>query len=377
MLIGIDASRANVTQKTGTEYYSASLVEWLAKIDCKAIRQGKENNYLLYVRRPLEGDLANLPPNFQERLLCFPRLWTQIRLSWEMLVRPPDILFVPAHVLPIIHPRKSVVTIHDLAFNYFPECYDQNSRRYLEWTTKFALRHARHIIAISETTKNDLIKFYKADPKKISVVYLAYNTYYSSFQPEKDYFLSLRKRFGITKPYLLSIGRIEHRKNILNVVRAFGLLIKEGLDYQLVLAGKPGFGSEQVFKEIKELRLEGDIIIPGYVSEKDSLYLMHNARTCLVVSLYEGFGMTALEAMASGVPTVVSNRPALSEISGNATLQVDPIKPDEIAKAVFRIAADRNLREKLINEGYERIKLFSWERCARETLAILEGIGEK
>ncbi len=367
MIIGIDASRANILLKTGTEYYCSEIIKWLSKIDQK-------NQYILYSPSPLKGDLANLGSNFQNKVIKFPKFWTLIRLSLEMLKSPPDVLFIPAHVLPLIHPKNSVVTIHDVAFCYFPELYDNLARKYLEWSTKFALKHAKRIIAVSQNTKKDLIKLYKADPLKISVVYNGYNKLFNSFRPEQAYLNSLKQRFNLNKPFILFVGRIERRKNVGNIVKAFNYLKNEGLDFKLVLAGKHGFGASEILKQIEESDFKDDIILPGYISMEDYLYLMHEARVFVFPSLYEGFGIPVLEAMASGTPVVCSNRNPFTEIGKDAALYIDPLKPEEIAKAILRIIADSNLRNNLIIKGKERAKEFSWEKCAKETLKILEEV---
>ena len=374
MLIGIDASRASIAQKTGVEYYSASLIEWLAKVDNFLIRSGKENNYLLYTPAALEGDLANLPSNFKEIVIPFSRMWTHIRLSFELMLRPPDLLFVPAHVLPVIHPKKTVITIHDVAFNYFPEAYSDRARNYLEWSTKYAVRHATKIIAISESTKKDLIKFYKARPEQVQVIHNGYDDLFLAFNPDKKIYESILRRMKIERDYLLFIGRIEKKKNVINIIRAYELVREGGFDCQLVLAGKLGFGSIDILRAIEKSRYGDDIILPGYVSEEDSMYLMHGTKVFVFPTLYEGFGLPVVEAMASGTPVVSSNRSSIPEVAGDAALLVDPLRYQEIAKAICRILIDDDLRISLIKKGKVRVKEFSWEKCAEQTLKLLESL---
>lgn len=384
MLIGIDASRANLNKKTGTENYSSFLIDWLCKIDTK-------NNYVLYSRLPLEDELFKLPSNFRNKVICLKRFWTQIGLSWQMLINPPDVLFIPAHVMPLIYPKKTVVTIHDLAYKYFPEAYPYFDLKYLDWSTKKAVEKAAKIIVPSQATKNDLIKFYNANPQKIIVIYHGCDT--ERFKPDlsKEKIWKVLLKYGILKsnsslkfvdsqpemdvPYILYVGRIEDKKNIKNLIVAFSLLKKErGMEHKLVLAGKPGYKYDEIRKIIQNLGLEKEIIETGFVDDEDLPYLYAGADIFVFPSRYEGFGLPILEAFACGVPVIASNCSSIPEVVGEAALLVDTNKPISLAAVMSKVIHNENLKKDMIWKGFAQVKKFTWRQCAEETLRVLESL---
>ncbi len=369
MLIGIDASRAVLPQRTGTENYSFHLIRNLVPLD-------GENSYRLYLNRPPEPHLFPPLPNLEEMVIPFPRLWTHLRLSWEMMHRSPDMLFVPAHVLPLIHPARSVVTVHDLGYLHYPEAHTSFARAYLDLSTRYNARFASHIIAISQATKEDLIARYRVPPAKITVIYPGCsNTFRPLDEPER--LAILKGRYGIASEYLLYVGTIQPRKNLSRLVEAFGILSSHtGRQYQLVVAGKRGWLYEQIYGKVEKLRLGDRIIFTDYVPDADLPLLVGGARLSVLPSLYEGFGMPLLEAMACGTPVVASRVSALPEVAGEAALLVDPRDVEALAEAMERVLGDEELRSDLRRRGLERAKEFSWDRCARETLAVLKMVGQ-
>ena len=370
MLIGIDASRANEEKKTGVGWYAYFLIEELKKLKIENLR------FVLYTREPLRGELAELPENWTVKVLKWwpGRFWTQIRLSWEMLWHAPDVLFIPAHVFPIIHPKKTVMTIHDVAALKFPQSYNWFERWYSVWSAKYAVKKLWKIIVPSESVKRGLIEDLrlKIEDCRINVIKHGYDERYKNYAEMSEEIL---KKFNIKKPYLLSIGRLEEKKNTVRIIEVFNNLKSKILDLQLVLIGGRGFGYEKVLEEIKNSPYKNDITTPGWVSDEDLPVLMKNAEVFVFPSLAEGFGIPVLEAMASGVPVVTSNDGALKEVGGDACVYVNPMNVDEIAEAVWRLlrialpaGRQEDLRFKIIEQGRERSKEFSWEKSAKETL---------
>jgi glycosyltransferase involved in cell wall biosynthesis len=335
--------------------------------------------------------LAKLPTNFRNKVIPLKRLWTHIGLSWQTIINPPDVLFIPAHVMPLVYPQKTVVTIHDLAYKYFPEVYSFFDLKYLEWSTKKAVKKAAKIIVPSQATKNDLIKFYSADPQKIVVIYHGCDT--ERFKPDfkKEKIWETLLKYGILKsnnslkfvnsqpemdiPYILYVGRIEDKKNIKNLITAFSLLKKErGMEHKLILAGKPGYKYNEIKKMIKNLNLEREIIETGFIDDDDLPYLYAGADIFVFPSRYEGFGMPILEAFACGVPVVASDCSSIPEIANEAAFLVDTTKPISLAAAMSRVIHDVNLKKEMIWKGLNQVKKFTWEKCAKETLKVLEGV---
>lgn len=366
MRIGIDASRAGSKQKTGTEYYSFEIIRNLIKIDNK-------NEYILYAKNSLDDVFPNLPQNVSVKVMKFPKLWSQIRLSLEMIQDPPDVLFVPAHTIPLYHPKNTVVTLHDVGFKYYPDLYTPLERYYHDFCMRFSVQHSKKIISISLATEHDLIKLYSAHKKNISVIYhgFDYNKYFVESSFDKSEYGEQQKN----SPYLFFIGRLEAKKNVVNLIKAFALLRQESrVKHKLVLAGRPGYQYELMKDEIDKLPedLRRDIIELGYVSDRDAGKYLRCADILIFPSRFEGFGMPLLEAMASGIPVVASNTTSIPEIVSDAGILCNPDKPFDFAAACSKIINSKSLREDLIRKGLKRSKEFSWENSARETLKVIE-----
>jgi len=371
MTIGIDASRANKSEKTGTEWYSYHLIQELKKIT------DPKDQFILYSREKLRGETGDLPPNWQSRVLGWPpkKLWTQARLSFEMWQRPPEMLFIPAHTIPLIHPDKVVTTCHDVAFLRLPQAYDWMSLKYHEFAIKFAVRHATKIIAVSEFTKSEIVDFFKISPERIAVVPNGYDGERYKVIDDREAVAKVLQKYKISEPYILYLGRLELKKNTPGLIEAFKILKK---NYQqplkLVLVGQPGFGFQKVTKAIVENNLQGDVIMPGWVAREDLPYLVNGAKLFVFPSFYEGFGIPILEAMACGTPVVAAGIPALREVAGEAAYLVDPYSPENMAEGINRVLTDDHLREDLKIRGLDRARQFSWTRSARETWEVLKSI---
>jgi glycosyltransferase involved in cell wall biosynthesis len=375
MLIGVDASRAAFAERTGTENYSLHLIRGLLSL-------GSEHSFRLYFNQAPPDDL--FAHHAERRIIPFPRLWTHFRLSWEMAWEAPDLLFVPAHVLPLVRPRCCVATVHDLGFHYFPEAHTPFQNAYLRWATRFNARCAARVLADSEATRQDLIRLCGTAESKIVVVYPGCD---ESLAPVTDpaMLAAVCRRYGLTKHYLLYVGSLQPRKNLVRLVEAFASLHesrpadKESpiADLQLVLAGPTGWLFDEILDRITHLGLSDRVVVTGYVPTADLASLLSGALAFVFPSLYEGFGLPVLEAMACGTPVVCSNVSSLPEVAGNAALLVDPLDTEALVEALARIVSDPGLRRELVQRGFRQAKRFSWRRCARETLQVLENAGSE
>lgn len=360
MLIGIHAVAAFKKNKTGVEQYASRLIENIAMLP-----EIKEYRFVLYANQQ-SADLK-LSDNFKIKTLWAPFLWTQARLALHFIFKKPDAFFVPAHVLPIVfHPKNSTVMIHDIAYEIFPETYPRFHRNYLRFTTKYALKYAKKIIVPSESTKQDILRFYppkgRTNYDKIFVVHHGID--------EKP--LRRRSEAAFNFPYFLYIGRLEFKKNILGILRAFDLFKAQYKSpHKLVLAGGLGFGGEKIKEAAAKHRFKNDIVLRGFVSDEEKENLLAGADVFLFPSLYEGFGFPILEAQSFDVPVITSCISSMPEIAGEGAILVEPHNTEEMKDAMIRILTDENLRNNLIEKGRENLKQFSWQSCARQTLDII------
>lgn len=366
MTIGIDASRANHNQKTGVEWYAYHLIqEFKNEIPANI-------SVVLYTDKPLQGDLAILPDNWTQKVLKWPprRLWTQIRLSIEMILNPPDVLFVPAHVAPLIHPKQTVVTIHDVAAHAFPQTYNWFERWYSLWSAKHAVRSQATIIAPSQFTKTEIQKMTNSSYQNITVIPNGYNKQCSQID-NPELINQTLQTYSITKPFLLSIGRLEEKKNTKRMVESFTLLKQSHPNLQLVLIGKPGHGYEQVAEAITNSPYKQDIIEPGWVENHHLPALMNAASVFVFPSIYEGFGIPVLEALSCGTPVITATGSALEEVGGKAATYVDPQNTQAIATAIEDILTNPETAIEKQSIGLKYVANFSWKRTAQKTAQLI------
>lgn len=364
MVIGIEAAHASKPKRTGVEEYCFQLIQELKKIIPADAR------VILYANEPLRGELAALPNNWQVKVLRWPlkKLWSQLRLSFELLFHPPDVFFAPGQLVPFITPQKTIVMIHDSAFVAYPQAYRFWGRQYLRLMNLLIVKKSIRLITSSSFNKTELEKLYgRSVAGKTAVIPLGFDHY--RFHPGVALGgEALAKNYGITKPFIMTTGRLEAKKNTARLVAAFAL-VKKQHDIQLVLVGKPGYGYQAVHTAIEQSPYKKDIIIPGYVAGKFLAPLVDSAAVFVFPSAYEGFGIPVLEAMACGTPTVASRVGPLPEVAGAAARYFDPNDVADLARAINVLLEDNNEREKLRLFGYERVPLFSWEKTAAATWA--------
>jgi glycosyltransferase involved in cell wall biosynthesis len=357
--LAIDASRALVTPRTGTEWYSLEIVTALAALHTRpALR--------LYVRQG--QDPALLPLGATVRPISMPRLWTHVGLSLATARERPEALFIPAHVVPAHHPRATVVTIHDLGYRVEPQAHPRRSRLLLDLSTRWSVRSARRVIAVSRQTRDDLMRIYGTAKEKIAVVQSGVNG--ERFHPLNAADVDARlTAAGIERPYLLFMSTVQPRKNLTRLVEAFESLNHPNM--RLVIAGRTGWLADNIERRIAESPHRDRIIRLGYVDDSLAPALYCGAEAFVLPSLYEGFGMGVLEAMACGCPVVSSNVSSLPEVAGDAAVLVDPHDAGVIRDGIVRALQPDNRRH-LIQRGFARAATFSWDRTARETLQVIE-----
>lgn len=352
-MIYLDASRYNLTaQRTGVENYSYFLIKELAALQPK--------NITLITPKKIDCQVPQV-------IIRLPRLWTQIRLSLRILMdRRIKNLFIPSHVMPVIHPKKTTITIHDVAFRRFPESYGKLSRWYLDWGTRFAVKNAKNIIVPSETTKHDLQKFYQADPKKIHVIPLGFQP---SEKTQLDHAERVLKTIGLNpKKYFVFIGRIETKKNLRTLISAFERIQSQYPDIKLVLAGKNGRGGTAIIKETKN----PSILFTGYISEMEKQVLLSQSLALVFPSFFEGFGLPLLEAMEANTPIIASKIPSTLEIAKGNALFFKPQDAKTLSAHLELLIKNESTCGNLTKNYSNILKKYSWKNCAKRTLEILK-----
>ena len=367
MRIGIDASRAVRPQRTGTENYSLELTRRLL---ARAEKMGRGHQFVLYTDR-------DIPPgtfchSCHIRSMPFPRLWTHGRLSWEMVRHAPDVLFVPAHVIPLVHPKRTVVTIHDLGHLYFPEAYPRRMWHYLNWATRRNARIATHILADSQATRQDIVRRLGVEPERVTVVYPGVGAAYRPVAGGAGA-RAVQQQHRLPARYILYVGTVQPRKNVLRLLEAYAMAKQQGLQEQLVLVGRWGWLPDAIRRRAQEL---GDAVtLTGYVADEHLPALYSGATAFVLPSLFEGFGMPALEAMACGAPVISANTSSLPEVVGDAGLLFDPLDVEGLARAMSQVCGDEELRESMRMRGLAQARKFTWAAAAEKTLEVLEMVG--
>lgn len=357
-IIGIDGSRLSRAEKTGTETYSDAIVHGLVRSETARWR--------LYVDR--EPDRSRWPSGVDIRKITAPRLWTHVRLSLEMAAHAPHLLFIPAHVIPLVHPR-AIVTIHDLGYLQLPDHHSARQHRLLDITTRWSARAAAAIIVPSNVTRLDLINRYGTSPDKIRVVHHGVDDRFRHVLSEER--ARVKEAYGLDRPYLLAVGTIHPRKNLPTLARAAARLIASGRDLDLVLVGRNGWMADEVHQQIRGIGLGNRLKPLAYVPSHDLPGLYAGAACFVQPSLFEGFGMPVVEAMAAGAPVVCARSSALPEIAGDGAVFFDPLDDQELATIIQRILSDDEHRGLLVARGWARSKAFSWSRCIGDTVTIL------
>ncbi|HAI74449.1 MAG TPA: hypothetical protein DCS28_00905 [Candidatus Moranbacteria bacterium] len=370
MKIAIQAADLDAERIDGTRVYISNLLKYFGKLSSR-------DDFVIYHRNKFNSELV--PPDFSNytvRTFDIPFLWTQIRFSWNVWRDKPAVLWMPMHNLPVFHSRKMkiVVTAHDLAYKYFPQYFPKKDLFKLNILGGLAFRMADKIIAISESTKKDILKFYPSvNEDKIKVIYHGFDADVYSVPRDLKIENEIKKKLKINGEYILYAGAIQPRKNLGVLVDAFDIF-KEKInsDVKLIIAGEKAWLSDGVFEKIKKSKFKKDIITPGRVSFFDLGNIVRGAKVYVYPSLYEGFGIPVLEILASRVPLICALNSSLREAGGEAPLYFNEKSPQDLAEKIELVLKDENLRNVMIAKGVEQIKKFSWEKCARETLEYIK-----
>ena len=376
MRIGINALFLIPGKVGGSETYVRNLLKNLGAID-------RENEYVLFTNLENSGIFKIPPDNFREVLCPIRASFRPARVLWEQFVLPfqikkykIEILHSPGYTAPILTPCHSVVTIHDMNYFFYPEDFPKLTTFLLKLLVPLAARRSDKIIAVSENSKKDIAKILKIPESKICVIYEAGASGLSvPMSDENKPREKLKERYGIDKRFILTVSASHPHKNLDRLIEAYEILCRSyQIDCQLVIVGIKGSAQSGLMNQVKELSLGKKVIFTGWVSNEDLSLLYSEAQLFVFPSLFEGFGIPVLEAMAQGTPVVSSNAAALPEVVAEAALLIDPYSTGEISEAIYRALTEENLRTELVKKGLRRASQFSWEKTARKTIAVYKGV---
>jgi len=400
--IGIDIRVLARGTRTGIEEYLLNLLPRLLRID-SSVQYKLFYNGLKKVK--LDYPWLNLP-NVELKQFKYPNRildacsqlfkWPKI----DKFLGEVDVFFSP-HFLPITVPGncKRIITFHDLSFKQHPQFFSV-SRKLWHFLTfpKFQAKRADKILADSFSTKEDLINVYNIDPRKIEVVYLGIKHSFKPIDRQNSRFKQVVREYGLPDNFILYFGTIEPRKNLISLIKAFELLKRKSLgsspetiwkgfegvvkekkknkfeDLKLVIAGSRGWIYKQIFEKAEHSPFKKEIIFTGFIKDEHKPYLYNLAKAFIYPSFFEGFGFPPLEAMACGIPAIVSNSSSLPEVVGKGAIMVDPYKIEELSYAIEKVLQDEQLRGDLISKGLAQAKKFDWDNTAKQVLNVARKI---
>jgi len=378
MIIGIDIRMLARGTQTGVEEYTTNLLANMLGLNpdlkFKLFYNGYKKIKLNYnwLKLPnVELVQFNIPNKFLDTSLYFlnyPKI--------DKLLKGVDVFFSPHIFLSAVSKKcKTITTFHDLSFEKYPEFYSAHKNYWhFSMNPKRQARRADKIIAVSESTKNDLVELYKINPDKIKVIYSGINSELQIMNYESR-IMEVKEKYNLPENYILYLGTLEPRKNIIGLIKVFEKFKKGGgiFDIKLVIAGSKGWLYEDIFKAIENSPAKNDIIFTGFIDDEDKSILYSQAELFIYPSFYEGFGFPPLEAMACGTPVITSNFSSLPEAVGDAAITINPYNLDELYRAMEMVLNDEKLKNILIAKGFQQTKKFSWQKCARESLDFILG----
>lgn len=367
--IGLDLHTIG-RMKTGNETYIQNLAEQFSQLD------QKEAEFFFYhtaddledSKRGLRGQIRRVWPHN-------PLVRIPISFPYMLLRDSIDVAHFQ-YVAPPVCPCPTMVTIHDISFEFFPEYFKPAERRRMKMLIPYSARKASHIITISEFSKRQMIETYGLAEDKISVTYLGVsNRFKQTRNPEV--LERILSRFKIRRPYLLGVGNIQPRKNLKRLIAVYARLLKEDqIDHELVLVGNPAWKSSEIKHAMVDHGLQDRVHFTGYVTEDELVALYNLAHIFVYPSLYEGFGLPVLEAMACGTPVVTSNVSSIPEVAGDAALLVDPQSDSEIKNAIIKLVNNPEFYYTIVQKGIQQANRFAWEETAKQTFGLYNRVSQ-
>ncbi len=372
MIIGIDGNEANIEKRVGVNQYAFEILKNIRKLQEEWKNKHK---VIVYLSSKPQKDLPKESSHWKYKVIPGKKLWIITKLMPSLLFGKgkPDIFFSPSHYVPLISTVPRVCTIHDLGYLKFSGQFKRYDFWQLKYWTAISVFISKAIIAVSNSTKKDIVRHYPSVSRKIGVTPHGYDKERFNTKVNKNDVRRVKNKYSIVGDYVLFISTLKPSKNIEGLLEAWKLVLRDFPDYQLVIAGKKGWLYDSIFKKVEELRLKDNVIFTDFIPEEDSPPLISGAKILVMPSFWEGFGMGTLTSLACGTPVVVSDIGALREVIGKAGVLVDPYNTSDIAKGISKVLSMNQLDyEKLVKKGLVQAKKFSWEDSARKTIEILE-----
>jgi glycosyltransferase involved in cell wall biosynthesis len=366
MIIGIDGNEANIHNRVGVGQFAFHIIQALNHLD-------PQNQYIVYLKNPPLPDLPPESPRWHYRVFGPKKLWTKVALPINLYLHTlkPDLFFSPSHYSPHFSPIPTIPTIHDLGYLNYPQQFTRKDLAQLTNWTKDSIFKASRLVCVSEFTKSEIQKIYHVDPSRISVVPNGVDQNLA-LPPLKSDQKTLQK-FHIQKPYFLYLGTLKPSKNIPFLIKSYAIFTKTNPSHKLVIAGKKGWLFEDIFQVVKDHHLNDSIIFTDYLTEPEKWSLYRQATCTIIPSLYEGFGIPALESMKVGTPVISSSIPALKEVIGPSGLYIDPFQPQTLANALHQIIKPE-VRNQQSKSGLSRVRLFTWQKSASILLGVFQNL---
>lgn len=374
MIIAIDGNEANNKIRVGIGEYAYEILKKITDSDKSHLK------FVIYLKSEPLDDMPPPSENVSYKIFGPKKMWTQFALPIRLFLQPqkPNVFFSPSHYAPRFTGVPTVISVMDLSYLKFPELFNKKDLMQLKNWTKYSIKNARKILTISKSSRNDIIEKYGAKASKVEVTYLGIKPI-SSITPHIYAMQELTQKYKIPQKYVLFVGTLQPRKNVSRLVEAFAKLSDDKKipeDVGLVLVGKKGWLYEEIMSAPEKFGISKKVHFLDFVTDEDLALLYQHAEVFVLPSLYEGFGLPVLEAMKYNCPVITSNVSSLPEVGGTAALYVDPENVDDIAEKIAQVVNDEKLQKSMVEKGKEQIKKFSWEKSAKETLAILEEVGK-
>ena len=374
MLIGIDGNEANVKKRVGVNVYAFELLCAISKLQKE---WSKKHRLIVYLKNPPFPDMPEETANFKYKIIPGQGIWILTKLMPSLFLgsNRPTIFFSPSHYVPPLAPMPRICSIMDLGYLKFSGQFKKSDYWQLMIWSAISIFVSKAIISISNSTKADIVRHYPFASKKIFVTPLAYDASRFNDTVSKEDVRRIKEKYTIVGDYILFLSTLKPSKNIEGLLGAFSILVSQYPSIQLVIAGKKGWLFDSIFQKVKELGLEKAVVFTDFVPEEDKPALMAGAKVFCLPSYWEGFGLDVLNAMACGIPVVTSNAGSLPEVVGDAAILVDPYSTDSLKAGLKKVlSASKVEYNKIVEAGYARVKKFSWEKTARETLKIFENV---